>query len=177
MKIAAEMRFEVRNIVIIVFIFVTSLLMVPGVDSIRFYIPSYSELQKTEGIVFFDEAKEYKRGLPLGVRVDEVNMLFTCRVISSSDQDCVQRDDRRRLAGKHVTILWSEQPIFLWMKEKRAFQISIEGVLYLSYDELVAKYRTQKNDWLSIGMMVFASMLLIFFAAFFIFNELNKGDK
>lgn len=141
-------------------------LSIPGLESLRFRIPAYHELMRSEGVAFFEWSKEYKRGLPIGIRTETGVMFITCRITSSDSADCIARKDRAILDGQPVTVLWIERPIFLWKTEKRVFQIEVNGRVLLAYDEMVSRYRQRLPDWFGLGISAVALAVLIFVAAY-----------
>jgi hypothetical protein len=168
----------VKKLIIAAFFAVVSMLGIPGLDAMQFSIPNYTDLQKLDGIAFFDESKEYKRGLPLGLSVKGEKIFFTCRVVSSASQDCVPRKQRYLLDGKHVSVLWSEQPIFIFGREKRAFQIEVEGATFLAFEQLSSKYKAEKRDYVNIGTTVIISILITFgLVAFVLRKKIQVKNK
>jgi hypothetical protein len=140
-------------------------------ENLRFRIPSYQELMRSEGVAFFDSGKEFKRGLPLGIKTKTEVIFVTCRTSDTFQQDCVARRDRADLEGRHIVVLWSEQPIFLWRKEKRAFQIEVDGKVFRSYEDMVEKYSTR------FSVFHIGTSLAIYFCVFFLIAYLVIGKR
>jgi hypothetical protein len=154
-------------------ILVLAALCVPGIESLRFRIPPYQDLMRSEGIAVFDVAREYKRGLPIGIRTSSGVLSATCRITSSDSQDCFAPKVRETLDGKRITILWSEQPIFLWKTEKRIFQLEVDGKVLITYPEMVARYQQGLPDWFAIGMSVMAFLCLVFLLIYIVVSKSN----
>ena len=73
-----------------------------------------------------------------------------------------------------MSVLWSEQPIFVWRKEKRAFQISVNGKVLRSYDEMVRHYEKHSYYWSDMGISLLSFFILIFMIAYLLVNRLQK---
>jgi hypothetical protein len=157
-----------KTIVTSVFALLLVALCVPALESLRFRIPQYQELRKSEGVASFDVSKEYKNGLPISITTNSGMVSVTCRITSSDSADCVAWKDRTDIDGQHVSILWSEQPIFLWMTEKRAFEIVVNGKMLYTYDDMVARYRNGLPAWSAIAMALVAFLTLFFLIAYLI---------
>lgn len=150
---------------------------VPGFESLRFRIPSFQELSRSDGVAFFELSKEYKRGLPIGIRTATGTVFVTCRINPSYSADCVDHDRRSAIAGHSVSILWIDEPIFLWQMEKRAFQIEVDGRVLKGYDEMVRHYRKRLPDWAAIVMSTTSLMLLAFMVAYLALNPRQNKEN
>lgn len=91
--------------------------------------------------------------------------------------DCVDYNRRSAIEGHSVTILWIDEPIFLWQMEKRAFQIEVDGRVLKGYDEMVRYYRRQLPHWIAIVMSTIHLMLLAFMVAYLAVNARNNKEN
>lgn len=143
----------------------------------RFDIPSYEKLSRSEGVAYFDYSKEFKQGLPLGIKTEEKVVFVTCRTSDLFNQDCIPRGDRENIEGRRLLVLWSEQPIFLWRKEKRAFYIEIDGEVFRTYHDMTNKY-SSRFSWFHVTVSLILYLAVILLLAYILIGKtyFRAGD-
>lgn len=154
-----------------------SAMCIPGIESLTFRIPDFSELTRSEGIARFDTAREFKRGACLLLDTPTETIAVSCRVASNEDVDCIRRDERSTVAQQHVVVWWSEQPIFLFAKEKRAFQIEVNGRVLHSYSSMVLAYDKRTPNLIAVGSSLLGFLCLLFLVAYFLINKRPERDS
>ena len=122
-------------------------------------IPPFQQLQITSGELTYKDVG--RRGDRLtGVKLDLDTIFFTCaKGKFGAAPDCLSPYSAyEELAGKPVTVWWFEQPVYLFVSQKRLVRLVVAGEERMSYEKtlMLTRHASDNALW-------FAGVLLILF--------------
>jgi hypothetical protein len=139
-------------------ILVFAFLSLSDVSVILLETPRYDQLNISEGKIMIDPLK-IRVGTPFNLLINKKKMRFSCAITDSMRDDCLSSEkDFRKYQGKIGKVWWFETYIFGWFKNKRLYQLEVDGKLVINYQKQVEKYRRAKEGYFHSNI---AALLLL----------------
>lgn len=158
---------NIRNIrigyVLSILIF-TGMIFIPDIYTLRAKIPPFEELQVTSGEFTYQDVG--KRGEKLtGIRTTSGVIYFTCATFKFDHPDCFHMSEYEKLVGKPSTVWWYEQPIYLFMTQKKLVQLIVADEEKISRNNTVRITILAARDapWFIFVVLVMFSSLVFGF--------------
>jgi hypothetical protein len=151
-------------------ILVFAFLSLSDISVILLETPSYDQLNISEGKIMIDPLK-IRVGTPFNLLINKQKIHFSCAITDGMTDDCLSNEkDFRKYQGKIGKVWWFETYQFGWFKNKRLYQLEVDGRLIINYQKQVEKYLRAKEGYFHSNI---AALLLLIYG----FIKLQSANK
>lgn len=126
--------------------------------------PAQSFVNVTSGV--FGLARAGKSGYIVSIDNQDGRHYFTCRGgLFGGYQSCPIPNHGIELVGKEVSLSWFEQPIYIFITQKRILSISSNGREVLPFSAVIEKMnqRRKMDPYFAAGLFAFFVWTAVFF--------------
>lgn len=116
-------------------------------------------------------------GTPFYLIINKKKIHFSCAITDGMRDDCLFWErDFRKYQGKIGKVWWFETYKFGWFKDKRLYQLEVDGKLIIGYQRQVEEYLHAKEGHFYSYIAALFLLIYRFFRLQLANKSINRGN-